>query len=90
MSNQPDLVEFTHRGQTFYADENERIYDPEKNLIGYISSRGAQYIWCAVRLENGEEIEFNRGSGMWGPHNVPEEDPALDSILRAHGREVQT
>lgn len=83
-----DMVPLEHRGATYYADDEERIFNADGKLLGYISSRGSQYIWGA--LEGEDEHEFASGTGVWHPSTAgSDDDPALEGILRAHAERDQ-
>lgn len=77
-----EMVPFEHRGVTYYANEEEQIYDASGRALGYISSRGGQYAWVATFTIADNELEFARGSGVWIGNEVIE--PAVEAILNAH------
>lgn len=76
------LSPFTHRGTLFYEGTDDRIFDAEHHLLGWISSRGVQYTWTAV---DGQGLPFAVGVGNWD-EDWNGHDPAMDHLLQASAR----
>lgn len=88
-----EMSPFNNRGVPFLADENESIWTESGELLGYICSRGSQYGWGALHIEQPAPFTlpddatltpFSIGGGSWKGHDDDTFDPAMDSILAAH------